>query len=663
MSASRFVLGHNNMALGTIEEDMAVGAKELTRSAPIFRSCRPDKQHSDPPKNGMTGDLLTQAPDWSHLPSTLPEASPESLQGGGANRRDATAVPQHHQKIAARQQQQCALEPNSASQDHNRRWTRITEAEHRVTKQKEISLITKATRSAEQVDLCFILDCTGSMLRHIISVKDNITNIVARVRRTNCALAVRLAVVAYRDFEDAQRIETLDFTNDVTAFRSFVGELQAYGGGDKAEDMATAIADANKLSWESPTRVLFLIADAPCHGRKFHPLCFRSDRHPTEGQTIMEDLRTLQDNKTPKGSMTLFFGRITRFTDKMIRIFKENGVQIDVVSLESASIFADLVTKAVRTSITKTMSTFNGRTGRSAFGASPPHNQQQQRGGFSTASKVVPDLKDYRVVKRAPWFGGWWKRLAPVHVRFYKSEKHECVADMIRRPAAVQPVHWWVDGTMLMRRAPNPFAEGEVRLAYAGQLAPSVADFVSKKGRDVVLKAFKHVGNGLNDLDQYFKQMEVSNFASFLANEYNNSSARLSKNLGRVTVLDAFVLEESTDDKEKSGERRFCVEEPLPDGQFIKFSNNTGYWDEAHLDPTLLRFTLFTYEVTGGYLVVSDLQGIKQPGNDYVLTDPAILCKDIVRFGNTNLGPAFMKRCVESTRAHLLENHWNDNDG
>ena len=121
-------------------------------------------------------------------------------------------------------------------------------------------------------------------------------------------------------------------------------------------------------------------------------------------------------------------------------------------------------------------------------------------------------------------------------------------------------------------------------------------------------------------------------------------------------MLPVVVVEEEDAKNESSGDRRFCAEPHLPKGgtEFVKYSNNTGYWDEDVIDETLLRFTKFTYDITHGYLLVSDLQGVRK-GNQYYLTDPVILCKDILRFGNTNLGEKFVKKCIESTNAHLEE--------
>jgi hypothetical protein len=210
--------------------------------------------------------------------------------------------------------------------------------------------------------------------------------------------------------------------------------------------------------------------------------------------------------------------------------------------------------------------------------------------------------------------------------------------------------------TMFTRRAKDPFAEGETRIAYHGQLSRKKEDLADSTRSAVVMKSFKHIGTGLNAREQYLKQMEVSTIAHFLARAFNQSSDR-PPHCSLIRVLEVCVVEEEDEDNEKLGNRRFCAEDPLPDGNFEKFSNSTGHWDEDLLDEWLLRFSDFTYQATKGYLMVTDLQGV-QNGAEFYLTDPVILCKDILRFGNTNLGEKFMLKCINSTRAYMEEKSW-----
>ena len=46
--------------------------------------------------------------------------------------------------------------------------------------------------------------------------------------------------------------------------------------------------------------------------------------------------------------------------------------------------------------------------------------------------------------------------------------------------------------------------------------------------------------------------------------------------------------------------------------------------------------------------MVVDLQGVISKPHGIVLTDPAILCSDLSRFGATNLGDTAMTRCIEA---------------
>jgi len=213
-----------------------------------------------------------------------------------------------------------------------------------------------------------------------------------------------------------------------------------------------------------------------------------------------------------------------------------------------------------------------------------------------------------------------------------------------------------MESTMILRIADLPFAEGGIRIAYHSQLAMDKSQLGLTKSA-MVLKSFKHHGKGVNDRQQYLKQMEVSSIAHFLAREYNESSYRPS-HCALIRFLQVCVVEEEDEANEDKVNRRFCAELPLPtDGSsFTKYSNNTGYWNQDCID-SLLRFTEFTYQATNKYLMVTDLQGIRK-GNEFYLTDPVILCKDVLRFGHTNLGEKFMKKCCDATRSVMAENGW-----
>jgi len=63
---------------------------------------------------------------------------------------------------------------------------------------------------------------------------------------------------------------------------------------------------------------------------------------------------------------------------------------------------------------------------------------------------------------------------------------------------------------------------------------------------------------------------------------------------------------------------------------------------------TIATFSMWTYEYTNKYLMVVDLQGVVSQSHGIVLTDAAILCHDVMRFGATNLGPTAIDRCLKA---------------
>jgi hypothetical protein len=325
---------------------------------------------------------------------------------------------------------------------------------------------------AESVDLAFVIDCTGSMSSYIDAVKRNVKSIVQRVVSTNGNLSLRLAVVGYRDIGDgAKRFEVLDFVPSVTEFENFVGRLVATGGADAPEDIAGAIQQANKLSWQQASRIVFLRADAPCHGNEFHSY---SDDYGagTPGIDILNELKRLQ-SKNDIGTMTLNFGKITNSTDRMIQVFAERGIVFDVVDLADVSKMTKSVTATVRKSIFKTM-TVSG-AGKKSLSFAPVLDATSLLTGKSFSSSVS-SLKPYRVCStRAS--GVYWETLPIEAVRVFRNKPVTSMNDL-KQPLLFGLIKWkrvvtdtTMECTMWMRRASDPFAEGEIRLAYYGQIA------------------------------------------------------------------------------------------------------------------------------------------------------------------------------------------------
>ena len=117
------------------------------------------------------------------------------------------------------------------------------------------------------LDILFLLDATGSMADEIDQLKSTIGEVVQRIGNSPAALDLRLGMTLYRDVGDTFVTANFNFTSDVDHFTRALEVVVADGGGDYAEALDEALADAlGRPSWRPPEQTIqlvFLIADAP----------------------------------------------------------------------------------------------------------------------------------------------------------------------------------------------------------------------------------------------------------------------------------------------------------------------------------------------------------------------------------------------------------------
>ena len=202
-------------------------------------------------------------------------------------------------------------------------------------KNYRISKMFNELRNAEKVDICFLLDCTGSMAGYISEAKTVIHRVVDKLGKQFQDLQLNCAFIGYRDHSDGvNRISRLPFTKDKEAFKTFVSSVSAMGGADECEDIFGGLEEVTKLTWTHMSRILFHIGDAPCHGSRFHSSS--SDSYPAgdpRGLNITDLLRSLVEQH-----VEYYFAEINGSTAKMIAEFNKemvsmNGNEIKVVKM------------------------------------------------------------------------------------------------------------------------------------------------------------------------------------------------------------------------------------------------------------------------------------------------------------------------------------------
>ena len=124
-------------------------------------------------------------------------------------------------------------------------------------------------QSKPRIEVCFVLDTTGSMGGLIEGAKQKIWSIANEMISAQPTPQLKLGLIGYRDRGDEYVVKSFSLTDDIDAIYGHLREFQAAGGGDTPESVNEALAEAiHKMPWSSDNKVLkiiFLVGDAPPH--------------------------------------------------------------------------------------------------------------------------------------------------------------------------------------------------------------------------------------------------------------------------------------------------------------------------------------------------------------------------------------------------------------
>ena len=134
------------------------------------------------------------------------------------------------------------------------------------------------------IDVVFVIDATGSMAWVHNRVRERIEALAQYVR--NLVPLARFGVIAYRDYQDPDFVIRLSQPSfDILKARSFMGALDALGGGDVPEAVTEALRQAeNTINWRAGAqRVLIVVGDAPPHNYEADEALTIADRMKRRG--------------------------------------------------------------------------------------------------------------------------------------------------------------------------------------------------------------------------------------------------------------------------------------------------------------------------------------------------------------------------------------------
>jgi len=183
------------------------------------------------------------------------------------------------------------------------------------------------------IDICFVIDVTASMGPYIEGSKASIRTIIndakASLEKLNAKEeSLKFSIVAYRDHlpqDNTFVTKICDFTTSSEA-EKFLNELTANGGGDIAEAVMDGIHDAlYNVQWrEKSEKFMFLVLDAPPHGKRFGS---SSDGFPEGCPCGYSEVNMLPYMRDMKIDLTVI--KIDSQIDTMIKIFSQY-INIDV---------------------------------------------------------------------------------------------------------------------------------------------------------------------------------------------------------------------------------------------------------------------------------------------------------------------------------------------
>ncbi len=127
----------------------------------------------------------------------------------------------------------------------------------------------KAPAEKPRIEVCFVLDTTGSMGGLIEGAKQKIWSMANDIIAAKPTPEVKFSLVAYRDRGDEYVTKVTPLTDDLDAVYAKLREFRADGGGDTPESVSQALDEAvSKIAWSQDRAVLkiiYLVGDAPPH--------------------------------------------------------------------------------------------------------------------------------------------------------------------------------------------------------------------------------------------------------------------------------------------------------------------------------------------------------------------------------------------------------------
>lgn len=461
----------------------------------------------------------------------------------------------------------------------------------------------KVISECSTADFCFICDITGSMRKHIDTVKTVLNRLADTIKKTMC-MNPRFAFVGFRDKGDNPQFIVQDFTRDINKLRIFLSGIVCGGGGDTCEDIKGAMQVAERLTWRSSFKHVILVCDAPPHGKSYN--CGYGDKYPDDDQLKpnLEDL--IKDYAI---WMHMLFYKCSTAVNGLASLFEKYYSRwwntYTEATLESGETAPETFVKVFQDSVSKSTQCGKHVIKGTYKEISPSTFALDCQSGCTMALYSVE-------IKSEPNF---------------KRKKFDVEIQLARRPEKTFKISSTTE------------YNGAFKYCFKMQDAKDTTDQYMVKVPKISGQ-YETVELAKDEVESYL-------ISRYCASEFNKTPVG---KYHRIEFLQCMIgeLEEGEVKKFQFAGNKYLFVERFIDGQYVKYSNNSGWVNVVQNDiddgKVAQAFSHFTYECTLGTYLVVDLQGHKE-GTTMHFTDPAVHSASFhQKFGDTNLGKVGIAR-------------------
>lgn len=489
--------------------------------------------------------------------------------------------------------------------------------------------------NCKRAQIAFLVDCTGSMDKYIRQLKQ-IKSLQQYIADHITGSIIEFAFVGYRDYLEEEPI-IIDFTSSLLHFEHYIQDLNAYGGGDVCEDVYSGLYKVTySISWRPyiATKIILFIADAPTHGTFFAKGNLYNDDDPNHDYDGYRTQKILQDMHCNK-HIKMFFFKINDSTNEMIKSFNkllnpalsdsDKLAPISTINLNNDKHIISCAKKTIVDTMTKEFTNTLSRP----LVVDSIHK-------FCSKINTILEESDKSSIDNTKLFQTVPYKSGAQYVQIIRYKPPNTFAEL-REPLArhnTEIRHMIIDETKMLNK-------GGVRYVYT-------ATDVTDSNTNYLFKVHQSFNSTFEDEYKVRIDLQIQQIARFLAQQFSKNS-KCSK---AVRYIESFGVQY----KDHNGNIRFASIESKLHGTYIKWSNNNDYlmnMTNNEWSATMETFTHWTYHITDGYIMITDIQGIYQSG-EFILTDPAIHCLSKARFGNTNLSEKGMNLFFEKHKCNQI---------